>query len=53
MDSVKVATWSEVPERTAVGVRVTDATQLDDALKDALAHDGPAMVEVVTDPDLV
>jgi thiamine pyrophosphate-dependent acetolactate synthase large subunit-like protein len=37
----------------AYGVRVTDRTQLDDALSSALAHDGPALVEVVTDPDLV
>ena len=31
----------------------TDADQLDDALTQALAVDGPAMVEVVTDPELV
>jgi pyruvate oxidase len=37
----------------AFGARVTDPTQLDDALKAALAHEGPAMVEVVTDPELV
>ena len=37
----------------AFGVRVTDAAQLDAALAAAVAHDGPAMVEVVTDPDLI
>jgi pyruvate oxidase len=37
----------------AHGVRVTDAAQLDDALSAALAHAGPAMVEIVTDPELV
>ena len=37
----------------ALGIRVTAADQLDDALMRALAHDGPAMVCVITDPDLV
>ena len=37
----------------ALGIRVTDAGQLDDALARALAHDGPALVEVMTDPELV
>jgi pyruvate oxidase len=37
----------------AHGVRVTDAAQLDAALADAVAYDGPAMVEVITDPDLI
>ncbi len=37
----------------AFGVRVTDSGQLDDALTDAIAHDGPALVEVMTDPELV
>ena len=37
----------------AFGVRVTDPAQLDAALAAAVAHDGPPMVEVVTDPDLV
>ena len=37
----------------AHGVRVEDAAQLDDALTEALAVDGPALVEVVTDPELV
>jgi pyruvate oxidase len=37
----------------AFGVRVEDAAGLDAALAAAVAHDGPAMVEVMTDPDLV
>ena len=37
----------------AFGVRVTDAAQLDAALAEAVAYDGPAMVEVMTDPDLI
>jgi thiamine pyrophosphate-dependent acetolactate synthase large subunit-like protein/nitrite reductase/ring-hydroxylating ferredoxin subunit len=37
----------------AHGARVTEAAQLDDALAAAFAHDGPALVEVMTDADLV
>lgn len=37
----------------ALGIRVTEPSELDDAIKRALAHDGPSMVEVVADPDLV
>jgi thiamine pyrophosphate-dependent acetolactate synthase large subunit-like protein/nitrite reductase/ring-hydroxylating ferredoxin subunit len=37
----------------ALGIRVTDASQLDDALATAAAHDGPALIEVITDPDLI
>jgi thiamine pyrophosphate-dependent acetolactate synthase large subunit-like protein len=37
----------------AHGVRVTRADQLDAALAEAVAHAGPAMVEVMTDPDLI
>lgn len=37
----------------ALGIRVTEAAQLDAALERALAHDGPALVEVVADPELV
>jgi pyruvate oxidase len=37
----------------ALGIRVTEAGQLDDALERALAHQGPAMVEIVSDPELV
>ena len=37
----------------ALGVRVTEAGALPDALRAALAEDGPALVEVMTDPELV
>ncbi len=37
----------------ALGLRVTDRAGLDEALREALDHDGPAMVEVIADPDLV
>ena len=37
----------------AFGVRVTDRAQLDDALAAGFAHEGPALIEVVTDPDLI
>ena len=37
----------------AKGIRVTDETELDAALREALAHEGPALVEVMTDPALI
>ena len=37
----------------ALGIRVTEASDLEGAIERALAHDGPAMVEVVTDAELV
>jgi thiamine pyrophosphate-dependent acetolactate synthase large subunit-like protein len=37
----------------AFGVRVTKVAELDDAISAAIAHDGPALVEVITDPELV
>jgi pyruvate oxidase len=37
----------------ALGIRVTTAAELDDAIGRALAHDGPAMVEIISDPELV
>ena len=37
----------------ALGIRVTDRADLDGAIARALAHDGPAMVEVVTDAELI
>ena len=37
----------------ALGVRVTERAQLDDAIGRALAHPGPALVDVVSDPKLV
>jgi thiamine pyrophosphate-dependent acetolactate synthase large subunit-like protein/nitrite reductase/ring-hydroxylating ferredoxin subunit len=35
------------------GIRVTELSQLDDAISSALAHEGPALVEIVTDALLV
>ena len=37
----------------ALGVRVTERGQLDAALEQAFAHDGPALVDVVTDQRLI
>jgi thiamine pyrophosphate-dependent acetolactate synthase large subunit-like protein len=37
----------------ALGIRVTRQDELDDALARALEHEGPGVVEVVTDPALV
>ena len=37
----------------AKGIRVTKKEDLDDAIAEALAHDGPALVEIVADPLLV
>ena len=37
----------------ALGIRVTDAGDLADALARAAAHEGPALVEVMSDPDLI
>lgn len=37
----------------AVGIRVTNQDDLDRALTDTLSYDGPSMVEIVADPDLV
>ena len=35
------------------GIRVTRKEELDDALQQALAYNGPAMVEVIADPELI
>ncbi len=37
----------------ALGIRVTERRQLDDAFQKALAHDGPSLVEVMTDSELI
>jgi thiamine pyrophosphate-dependent acetolactate synthase large subunit-like protein len=37
----------------ALGIRVTKSSELDDAIAAALAHEGPSMVEVIADADLV
>ena len=36
-----------------LGIRVTDRAELEAALRKAIAHDGPALVEVMTDAELV
>ncbi len=36
-----------------LGIRVTDQAELEEALRTAIAHDGPALVEVMTDAELV
>lgn len=36
-----------------MGIRVTDKAGLEDALRQAIAHNGPALVEVITDAELV
>jgi thiamine pyrophosphate-dependent acetolactate synthase large subunit-like protein/nitrite reductase/ring-hydroxylating ferredoxin subunit len=46
--------FAQMAELTgALGIRVTDAAQLDDSLARALRHPGPSLVEVVTDAALV
>ena len=35
------------------GIRVTDPADIGAALQEALAYDGPALVELITDADLV
>ena len=35
------------------GLKVTKLDQLDEALAEAIAHDGPALVEIITDAELV
>jgi len=37
----------------ALGIRVTKREQLDEALQEGLAHDGPALIEVITDVELI
>jgi thiamine pyrophosphate-dependent acetolactate synthase large subunit-like protein len=37
----------------AKGLKVTDASQLNAAIGEALDHDGPALVEIVTDAELI
>ncbi|MCG8467843.1 MAG: thiamine pyrophosphate-dependent enzyme [Gemmatimonadetes bacterium] len=37
----------------ALGIRVTEAGQLDEALTRGLAHDGPVLIEIMADPLLV
>jgi thiamine pyrophosphate-dependent acetolactate synthase large subunit-like protein/nitrite reductase/ring-hydroxylating ferredoxin subunit len=52
--SLKNPSFSEYAELCgAMGIRVTDPNQLEGALRDAIAHEGPATVEILTDPLLV
>jgi thiamine pyrophosphate-dependent acetolactate synthase large subunit-like protein/nitrite reductase/ring-hydroxylating ferredoxin subunit len=37
----------------ALGIKVKAQTELDDAFARAIAHEGPSMVEIVTDPELI
>jgi thiamine pyrophosphate-dependent acetolactate synthase large subunit-like protein len=37
----------------ALGIRVDDSTDLDDTLGRALDHEGPALVEIMSDPELI
>ena len=35
------------------GIRVTNPSELDDALAAGIAHSGPSLVEIVSDPELI
>ena len=35
------------------GVKVTEASALEKSIEEALGHKGPALVEIITDADLV
>ena len=37
----------------ALGIRVTGKDSLDDAIVEALGHDGPSLVEIMTDAELI
>ncbi len=37
----------------AMGIKVTDAVDLESAMQTAIDHPGPALVEIMTDPELV
>ena len=37
----------------ALGIRVTDAAELDAAMQQVFAHDGPAILEIMTDVGLL
>ena len=36
-----------------MGIRMNDETKLESAVAAALAHDGPAVVEIITDASLI
>ena len=35
------------------GIRVTEADQLESAIREGLSHEGPALIEIITDADLI
>ena len=35
------------------GIRVTEADQLESAIREGLSHQGPALIEIITDADLI
>lgn len=37
----------------ALGIRITDKSELENAIKKAIEHNGPSMVEIITDPGLL
>jgi thiamine pyrophosphate-dependent acetolactate synthase large subunit-like protein len=37
----------------ALGLRVTEKGRLDEALQQGLAHGGPALIEIMTDAELI
>jgi thiamine pyrophosphate-dependent acetolactate synthase large subunit-like protein len=43
--------WAEISG--ALGIRVTSADGPEPALRTAAVHDGPSLVEVMTDPELI
>ncbi|NRB42857.1 MAG: thiamine pyrophosphate-binding protein, partial [Pseudomonadales bacterium] len=46
--------FSEFAENCGgLGIRVTEEGQLDEAIAKALAYNGPALVEVITDAELI
>jgi thiamine pyrophosphate-dependent acetolactate synthase large subunit-like protein len=52
--SLHIPTFAEYAKLCgALGIRVTDPADLDDAMRMALDHEGPSMVEIVTDVELV
>ena len=50
-DAELQATLDNSPFISFLGLKVTEAGELDEAVRQALAHDGPALVDVDVDPD--
>ena len=54
LGELTTANFSEYAQACgALGIRVTRKDELDDAFRKLAAHDGPAMLEVITDAELV